>query len=91
MPNRFIADHGLTLQLAIEHVRHLPPNHPNQHCAGLQLDQEKAYDRVSQDYLSAILAAFGFPDCLVSSLIQLFFNTKICINVNGLSTANIEE
>src|SRR6185312_13768084 len=35
-------------------------------------DQEKAYDRVSHDYLLAVLQEFGFP----SALAHIYFNTS---------------
>ena len=53
----------------------------------LGIDMEKAYDRVHPQYLRSIFTLFGFPDTLANNLSSLFFNTSLCINVNGyLST-----
>ncbi|KAG1487412.1 hypothetical protein G6F53_012717 [Rhizopus delemar] len=49
----------------------------------LLLDQEKAYDRVHPDYLHACLTRFGLPPQLSTCITSLFFNTSICVNVNG--------
>jgi hypothetical protein len=58
----------------------------------LLLDQEKAYDRVHPTYLCACLFRFGFPTQFVDCITSLFFNTSLCVKVNGfLSTAFAQE
>ncbi|KAG1157103.1 hypothetical protein G6F36_014271 [Rhizopus arrhizus] len=58
----------------------------------LLLDQEKAYDRVHPTYLRACLLRFGFPTQFVECITSLFFNTSLCVKVNGfLSTAFAQE
>jgi Reverse transcriptase (RNA-dependent DNA polymerase) len=47
------------------------------------LDQEKAYDRVDQSYLQAVLARMGFSAQVISALTVTFTPTRAHILVNG--------
>lgn len=86
MPQRFIGDNGLMMQLVkIEAEQRQSPE------IGLLLDQEKAYDRVHPDYLKKVMLKFGFPSSLVSTLCKLFFETKIHINLNGFITSPLTQ
>ncbi|KAG0954319.1 hypothetical protein G6F31_013182 [Rhizopus arrhizus] len=78
MPNRFIAENGLMLNIVMEHARK-----DNRQEIALLLDQEKAYDRVHPSYLRSVLLKFGFPTVLVNSLIGLFFGNRVRVNING--------
>ncbi|KAG1062006.1 hypothetical protein G6F41_011833 [Rhizopus arrhizus] len=81
MPQRFIGDNGLMMQLAkIEAEK----KHSTEIC--LLLDQEKAYDRVHPEYLRKVMLQFGFPPSLVSTICKLFFETHIHLNINGFIT-----
>ncbi|KAG1137584.1 hypothetical protein G6F37_011126 [Rhizopus arrhizus] len=81
LPEHFIGDNGLFLQLIQTHASLSPA--PD---IRLMLDQEKAYDRVHPEYLTKVLLRFGFPETLVKTIINLFFGSKIQINVNGFLT-----
>ncbi|KAG0928928.1 hypothetical protein G6F57_012969 [Rhizopus arrhizus] len=87
LAERFIADNGLVTRLTMDIARRyrLPG-------IALLLDQEKAYDRVHSTYLRACLLRFGFPTQFVECITPLFFNTSLCVKVNGfLSTAFAQE
>ncbi|SAM06283.1 hypothetical protein [Absidia glauca] len=58
-PGRFIAEHGLVLQLVLEQAQ--LSNHQG---AGLLLDQEKSYDCAHPLYLEKTMLALGFPSRL---------------------------
>jgi hypothetical protein len=78
MPNRFIAENGLVLNMVMEHARWC-----NRNDIALLLDQEKVYDRVHSSYLRADMLEFGVPSVLVNFLIGIFFGNSIRINING--------
>lgn len=81
MPNRFIGEHGFTLQTTT-----------HSSAIALLLDQEKAYDRIHPDYLKAIMIKFGILHTLVQSIPTLFFSTQIQININGhITTADLPQ
>ncbi|KAG1325302.1 hypothetical protein G6F62_008624 [Rhizopus arrhizus] len=87
LAERFIADNGLVTRLTVDIARRyrLPG-------IALLLDQEKAYDRVHPTYLRTCLLRFGFPTQFVECITSLFFNTSLCVKVNGfLSTAFTQE
>jgi hypothetical protein len=86
MPNRFIAENGLVLNIVMEHARRC-----NRNDIALLLDQEKAYDRVHPSYLRAVMRKFGFPLVLVNSIIGLFFGNRVRININGHFTNEINQ
>ncbi|KAG2219293.1 hypothetical protein INT45_011308 [Circinella minor] len=75
---RFIADNGLAARLTMDIAQKY--NIPG---IALLIDQQKAYDRVHPLYLRMVLFCFGFPTNLIDHLCSLFFNTTLCINVNG--------
>lgn len=78
MPNRFIGEPAMTL-----HCAQALATATQSTAITLLLDQEKAYDRVNLDYLSAVLQAFNMPTVITSSLLSLFANTHVRVNVNG--------
>ncbi|KAG1253599.1 hypothetical protein G6F68_011260 [Rhizopus microsporus] len=78
MKERFIADNGALVNLAIEQA-----SIRNSDEVGLLCDQEKAYDRIHPDYLRAVLIQFGFPEQFVQSITSLFYGTSMRVNVNG--------
>ncbi|KAG1034961.1 hypothetical protein G6F43_013321 [Rhizopus delemar] len=84
MKDRFIADNGILVNLAMEQaaVR-------NSDEIGILCDQEKAYDRIHPDYLRTVLEQYGFPASFVSSIDKLFFGTSMRVNVNGFLTTPI--
>ncbi|KAG1136739.1 hypothetical protein G6F37_010590 [Rhizopus arrhizus] len=65
MPNRFIAENGLVLNMVMEHARRC-----NRNDIALLLDQEKAYDRAYPSYLRAAILKLGFPSTLYRGLRQ---------------------
>ncbi|EIE88132.1 hypothetical protein RO3G_12843 [Rhizopus delemar RA 99-880] len=81
MPQQFIGDNGLMMQLAKIEAEQ---QQSNEIC--LLLDQEKAYDRVHPEYLRQVMLQFGFPPSLVSTICKLFFETHIHLNINGFIT-----
>lgn len=48
------------------------------------LDQEKAYDKISHDYLWAVLSHFGLPDRFVRTIRSLYENAESLVMVNGV-------
>lgn len=55
----------------------------------LFLDQEKAFDRVSHDFLYSVLETFGFGDSFIHWIRLLYSNASTEINLNGFLTDGI--
>ncbi|KAK4516081.1 uncharacterized protein ATC70_011043 [Mucor velutinosus] len=79
MPHHFIGEPAMTLHCALSLAT---ATHSTS--IALLLDQEKAYDRVNLEYLTAVLTAFNMPPSLISSLLSLFTNTQVRVNINGV-------
>ncbi|KAK4512322.1 uncharacterized protein ATC70_003020 [Mucor velutinosus] len=91
---RYIGDHGMALKVIVDNARREARwNNPEElvEYAGTMLDNAKAYDRVHPQYLSKVPMKFGFPKQFVQCVCNLFFNSSICVNVNGYLTAPIEQ
>ena len=54
------------------------------------IDQEKAFDRLEQNYLYKTLEKFGFGKKIISWTKILYNNIYSCIQVNGTLTDKIE-
>ncbi|CEP09380.1 hypothetical protein, partial, partial [Parasitella parasitica] len=86
MPTRFIGDHGMALRLLMEDAQ----LHDNR-AVGVAIDSAKAYDYVNEQYICKVLQKFGFPTIFITSIRNLFFKTKITINVNGFLTEPVSQ
>lgn len=49
----------------------------------IQIDLSKAYDKVSWEYMEAILNSFGFDNWWISSIMYLVTSPSFSILVNG--------
>lgn len=84
LSKRLIDDNIRTVQYLI--AKHGTSARPDRRQPGLAivfLDQEKAYDRVSHEFLFAVLARFGVPEEYISWVRLLYQNAKIKVFVNG--------
>ncbi|KAG1043319.1 hypothetical protein G6F43_011676 [Rhizopus delemar] len=86
MPNRFIAENRLVLNMVMGHARRC-----NRNDIALLLGQEEAYDRVNPSYFRVVILKLGFPSVLINSLIGLFFGNRVRINVNVHFTNEINQ
>ena len=64
-------------------------NEKNEEAALLFLDQEKAFDRVSHEFLFKVLRTFGFGDFFTQWVMLLYSNASTKIDVNGFLTDRI--
>lgn len=64
-------------------------NENNEGAALLFLDQEKAFDRVSHEFLYNVLNSFGFGNSFIHWIQLLYSNASTRINVNGFLTDRI--
>ncbi|KAG1061168.1 hypothetical protein G6F42_027751 [Rhizopus arrhizus] len=78
MTLRFICEPAMTLHCAQTLATATASN-----SIALLLDQEKAYDRVNLEYLTAVLHAYNLPHQLTHSQLSLFGHTQVRVNVNG--------
>uniref|UniRef100_A0A3Q1K7F4 Reverse transcriptase domain-containing protein n=1 Tax=Anabas testudineus TaxID=64144 RepID=A0A3Q1K7F4_ANATE len=56
----------------------------------LGLDQKKAFDYISRDYLWAVLKAYGFPLPFTQMIKCLYVQSKVRVKVNGVLTDSFE-
>ena len=56
----------------------------------LQLDQEKAFDRVEWNWLFSVLSHFNFGDIFIQNLKTLYKNAKVSIMTNGFQSEYFE-
>ena len=64
-------------------------NNNNEEAALIFLDQEKAFDRVSHEFLFQVLKKFGCGDPFINWIKILYHNASTRINVNGFFTDEI--
>lgn len=93
LPGRFIAENGMICQVIMEDAQRKWIIAEQQEDdatfsssdadIGLLLDQEKAYDRVSLDYLQQVLRIFGFPLSIIYCINRLMGDNLIRISING--------
>ena len=76
--NRTIIDNIHLLRNVIDYV-----NQKNLKCVMLNLDQAKAFDKVSHEYMIEVLKAFGFGDSFISWVEVLYNNIESRVLVNG--------
>lgn len=85
VPTRRLEDAVLKATHIINHCkRHQIPAYL------MLLDQEKAFDRVSRDYLHAILDTFGFPDLIKKAVKAMYASTTANIAINGQLSRKIK-
>ena len=79
LPGRLIDDNVRTIQYLIE-------KHEMDEEEGLNilfLDQEKAYDRVSHEYMWAVLDKIGAPEAFIKTLQCLYSTGAVNVTING--------
>lgn len=93
LPGRLIDDNVRMVQATIEAYRVANPLRETSRlepCNLLFIDQEKAYDRVSHEYMWKALAHIGIPEEFVLCLRNLYQSAKFKVAVNGHFTDWIE-
>ena len=85
------AIHGRTIGDTIHLVRDIIDlaNKNDEEAALLFLDQEKAFDRVSHNFLFKALKKYGFGNSFIHWIKLLYSNASTKININGFLTENI--
>ena len=84
IPGRTINDNIRLIQDAINYANEIQAP-----LAVILVDQLKAFDRVSHDYLLTILRHFGFGPSFLQWIRLLYTNTMSSVKVNGWLTAFI--
>ena len=56
----------------------------------LLLDQEKAFDRVSREYMHEVIKEFNFPPLIVKAIMAMYANTTANISINGNMSKTIK-
>ena len=55
----------------------------------INIDQEKAFDRVSHEYLFRVLKAFGLGDRFISFIKLCYIDVSSFININGSACVSL--
>ncbi|KAI8478588.1 hypothetical protein Bbelb_436860 [Branchiostoma belcheri] len=84
IPGRSIDDSVCLLRDIVEYV-----NGTESSCVLIALDQEKAFDRVSHDFMAKVLNKLGFGPAFRNMIAALYSNVKSKVQVNGLLTESI--
>jgi exonuclease III len=85
------AVYGRTIGNTIHLVRDIIDlaNKNDEEAALLFLDQEKAFDRVSHEFLYKVLEKFGFGGSFIHWIKLLYSNASTMININGFLTSKV--
>lgn len=78
VPGRNIFDHVQLSKLMIQYAEVTKEND-----ALVALDQEKAYDRISHDYLWKVLEKFKIPQRFINAVKALYNNAMSVVILNG--------
>jgi len=81
VPGRMIHDNVHLIRNLVEYT-----NDKNMSAALISMDQSKAFDRVSHDYLFNVLSNFGFKSQFISLVKLLYTDIRSSILVNGFIT-----
>lgn len=85
IPDRTIYDNIMTAKFMFDF--HDKMNFP---LALVSIDQSKAFDNVSHDYLFKILTHFNFPESFINIIKKLYTNSTILIKHKGKLLSNIK-
>ena len=78
MKGRSIFDQVKTTKLVIDYM-----GRTNRKGAVVALDQEKAYDKITHDYLWAVLRKFEFPESFIATVASLYTGATTKVMING--------
>ena len=85
VPGRYI---GENIRLIDDILFHIENDSPE--AIILQLDQEKAFDRVEWSWLFSVLSYFNFGDKFINNLKTLYKDAKVSIMTNGYQSEYFE-
>lgn len=71
-------------------LREIVPKPGNKDFYIIRLDQSKAFDYISRDYLWSVMEAFGSPDSFIDVVKCLYAKSNVCVNVNSVLTESSE-
>jgi hypothetical protein len=78
IPRRSIFNHIRLTKIMLQYVEAMEQNG-----AVIALDQEKAYDRISHDYLWRTLEAFEMPQYFIKTMKALYKSVQTTVMING--------
>lgn len=79
MPNRSIADHIQLAKMMITYAEEAI----EENGVIIALDQEKAYDKITHDYLWKTLKAYNLPEKFIATLKSLYTSAETKVMING--------